>query len=414
MRRDPYVVYLLVVLALVGGLAWIQTRSTDDPTIATVDEAIPTSVNPVEAPPATEPAAPGREAIAMPPMSQFESIELQAEQAVNIGRLTGIVWNDDEGAYFAISQDGRVYRVDRELTEFEVALDLTAETTELEGGSERGLLGIAFDPRDGRMFIYFTDRGDDTHVVSMMMTEGLPDVATRREVLFVEQPGLGHKAGDLQFDAEGNLFVAVGDGGGSQGYDAQDGSSLLGKILRIVPHLDAEGYDIPADNPFVERTDIRDEVWAMGLRNPWQITLDEATGDMYIGDVGESDAEELDVIPAGTSGQNFGWPWFEGARDRQLGDRPDDVEFTRPVHWYPHTLGPAVIGGRTYYGTELADLRGAYLFADMTGPVFALGQDGVARLDITVPGIVTTFAETPDGELLVTTLENGVMRLVPG
>ncbi len=420
MKQGPYLLYLAAMLALLGGLALFQVRSTNDSTTASgavETETEPSGVDVVATAPdiAGGSAAPQpiRSALPMPPTLQLESVDFRFEQAIDIGRLTGMVWNGQEDAYFAIAQTGTVYRIDRELTDFEVTLDLTAETSEIEGGSELGMLGIAFDPRDGRMFLYLTDRSNDTNVISMAMRDGAPDPATRRQVLFIEQPGLGHKAGDLQFDAAGNLFVAVGDGGGSQGRDAQDGSKLLGKILRIVPRLDGDGYDIPTDNPFVDRPDISDEIWAMGLRNPWQFHLDEPTGDMYIGDVGESDVEEIDLIPAGTSGQNFGWYWYEGSTDRQIGGQPAGVEFTDPIHEYQHTLGPAVIGGRIYYGSQLPELRGAYVFADMTGPMFAMGADGVVRLDTNGSGVVTSFLESPEGEFLVTTLTEGVLRILP-
>lgn len=414
----PFLFVLAGALILMGGLALLNQPGDDaKPSAASPGEPAGTSI--VEAIEAgttgTDAAAsPLRTPLTMPPKAQFASVGLRAEMAIDLPDLTGIVWNQTEDAYYAIGQEGTVYRIDRDLANADVVLDLTAEVTELLPGSERGMLGIAFDPRDGRMFLYFTDRGDDTNVVSMVMSGGRPDPSTRRLVLFVEQPGLGHKAGDLQFDRAGNLFLAIGDGGGSRGRDAQDGSKLLGKILRILPKLDGEGYDVPTDNPFVGSSDIRPEIWATGLRNPWQFRLDEPTGVMYIGDVGENDVEELDMIPAGTSGQNFGWYWFEGSTDRGTVERPPEgVELTGPIYEYPHSVGPAVIGGQIYYGSAIPELRGAYFFGDMTGSTFAMGIDGTEQLDLRIFGVVTTFAETPDGELLATTLQSGIMRILP-
>ncbi len=180
-----------------------------------------------------------------------------------------------------------------------------------------------------------------------------------------------------------------------------------------MPRLDGDGYDVPADNPFVGVEAMRPEIWASGLRNPWQFHLDETSGDLYIGDVGESSIEEIDVIPAGTSGQNFGWYWYEGSKHRGIGGQPDGLVVVPPVHEYQHSVGPAVIGGQIYRGTAIPELRGAYVFADMTGPIFALGADGAVRLEARGSGVITSFVETPDDELLLTSLEDGILRLVP-
>lgn len=444
MRRRSSIGVLLIVLILFGGLALIASRDEADGAggadsgAAPLDTAQPdvsgdasTATAPpgeasgtaetTEAPaPLEDTADPGAPvtipppaAIAMPASSQFESVALRIEPTVEIPDLTGMIWNNREGAYYAITQDGTVHKINRELTDSEMVLDLRDETTELLAGSERGMLGITFDPRDGRMFLYFTDRGDDSNVISMEMDGGKPDPSTRRNILFIEQPGVGHKAGDMLFDDNGHLFVTIGDGGGSRGRDAQDDSKLLGTIIRIIPKLDAEGYDIPADNPFVGQEGKRGEIWANGLRNPWQFSLDPASGDMYIGDVGESDIEELDKIPAGTSGQNFGWYWFEGSNDRGTGEMPEGTEVTPPIFEYPHSLGPAIIGGTVYYGSAIPELQGSLVFADMTGPIFAMGSDQAVRLGINGSGVITTFVETPERELLMTTLSDGVLRLLP-
>ena len=139
-----------------------------------------------------------------------------------------------------------------------------------------------------------------------------------------------------------------------------------------------------------------------------------ATGDVWIADVGERDREEINVVPAGASGQNFGWYWFEGTRDRGFANVPPGVRFTSPVFEYGRTDGVAVIGGAVYHGTAIPDLRGAYVFADMSGPFFAYGREGGTRLPLRGTGPITGFVETPERELLVLTLRNGVFRLLPG
>jgi glucose/arabinose dehydrogenase len=348
----------------------------------------------------------------MPSKSQFEGVAVKIEPTISIALLTGMVWNDTEGAYYAISQDGLVHRVDRELSASEVVLDLSAEVSVYEEFSERGMLGIAFDPRDGRLFLDYTDRDAQTHIDSFAMIDGAPDVNDRRSVLFQEQPGAGHKGGQLAFDTDGNLYIAFGDGGGSRGRDAQDMSKLLGAIVRITPKLDGDGYDIPPTNPFATDASIRPEIYAKGLRNPWRFSIDRPTGDIWIGDVGEENWEEVDEIPAGTAGQNFGWYWKEGTHDNADGA----IEgLTAPLFEYAHDdYGPAVIGGFVYHGEAIPELQGAYLFADMSGPMFAMGTDGVARLNIPrqTNGVITSWVVTPDNELLVITQRDAIYRFV--
>jgi glucose/arabinose dehydrogenase len=321
---------------------------------------------------------------------------------------TAVAWRPGDAAMYVSTQDGLVRRVDGDATE--VVLDLTAETVEAEPGSERGLLGVAFDPRDGRMFVDYTDLDQNTHVVSFEMIEGVADPTTRREVLFIEQPGLGHKGGRLVFDKAGNLIIGSGDGGGSNGRDAQDTTKLLGVLLRITPKLDGDGYDIPQDNPFADGVSDRPEVFVRGFRNPWTFSLDDETGDIWIGDVGNEEFEEIDVVPGGTSGQNFGWYWFEGNNQRRS-DAPAGM--SPPVYDYPHSEGVAVMAGHVYRGTQIPALRGAFLFSDLTGPVWAIGASGVTRLNAERVDTMVGWGEDPDGELYLLGLNDGVFRLVP-
>ena len=356
-------------------------------------------------PPATTQAPPDPP----PPLAALEALPLGLQLVADVPEPTGLAWRaGDEGLYVSV-QRGQVHRIANGVTS--LVIDLSGETTVVAPGSERGLLGIAFDPRDGRMFVNFTGRDNHTRVVSFAVTDGVADPATRREVLFVEQPGVGHNGGRLVFDDEGHLFVGMGDGGGSNGRDAQDGTKLLGAILRIVPRLGGAGYDVPADNPFVGRTDERPEVWARGLRNPWMFSFDRATGRMWIGDVGNDLMEEIDVIPAGQSGLNFGWYFFEGSHQRY-----DSVPggMTPPVHEYPHSEGNAVMGGYVYRGAAIPALRGAYVFGDVIGKVWALGDGGAARLGVTDVGYLFGWGEDPAGELYLFSMYEGVYKLVPG
>jgi glucose/arabinose dehydrogenase len=179
-----------------------------------------------------------------------------------------------------------------------------------------------------------------------------------------------------------------------------------------VPNPDADGYTVPADNPFVNQPGIRPELWAKGLRNPWGFCRDDATGDLWLSDVGNRTMEEIDRIPAGQGGLNFGWYWIEGSFVR-VGGAPDGL--TPPVFTYRHDdIGLAAIGGCVYRGTSIPALRGAYVFADLAGRFFAIGAgDVTVELDRLDPSPITGFVTLPDGEMLVLTLYQGVFRLLP-
>ncbi|NND76498.1 MAG: hypothetical protein HKN44_15990, partial [Ilumatobacter sp.] len=342
-----------------------------------------------------------------PPNEQFAAVELDLEFVAEVDKPTAVAWRDGDPAMYISTQPGPVLRVVG--GEASTVIDLTAETFEDLPGSERGILGIAFDPRDGRMFINMTDLDNDTRVLSFELDGGVAVPDSRRDVLFIEQPGVGHNGGRLLFDAAGNLYIGSGDGGASNGRDAQDTTKLLGAILRVVPNLDGPGYTIPDDNPFADGVADRPEIWARGFRNPWTFSLDDDTGDLWIGDVGNSEFEEVSVMRGGERGRNFGWYWYEGNNRRHSG-APEDV--VPPVYDYPHSQGVAVMAGHVYRGRAIPELRGAFLFGDLTGPIWAIGEQGVTRLDAPPVRTMTGWAEDPDGEVYVLSLRDGVARLI--
>ena len=395
--------------------ASVASASTSPPSTEPADPSEPptSSTTTTTSPPPTStiPAA------APPPADQLATATIALEPFADIPLLTAMANRVADGSMYFTSQPGEVWRVVSGAAP-ELVLDIKAEVSPYEEGSERGLLGIVFNPVDGRLFLYFTDANIDSHVVSYALDPaGRPDPASRWEVLFEDQPGLGHKGGGLAFTADGTLFVAFGDGGASDGRDAQDMSLVLGGVIRIVPKADGDGYDVPPDNPYVGRAtaepgSIRPEIWAKGLRNPWGFCLDPPTGDIWLGDVGNNTMEEIDRMPAGAAGLNFGWYYVEGTDVRHSG-APEGI--VAPVHAYLHSdIGPAVIGGCVYRGSAIPALAGAYLFGDLSGPLFAIGADNaVVRLPVEVGGYLTGFGTGPDGELIVLTLLDGAMRIVP-
>ena len=287
-------------------------------------------------------------------------------------------------------------------------------------GSEQGLLGLAFSPDGRRLYVDLTDRDGDTHVQSFAMDGDRADTTTRAEILFVHQPFENHNGGQLAFGPDGDLYVALGDGGsgGDPFGNGQSLSTLLGKILRISPDPDGRRpYRIPPDNPFVDRAGARPEIWAYGLRNPWRFSFDTGTGDLWIGDVGQSEWEEIDRQPPGAGGRNYGWNLMEG--DHPYAEGSTTGRLTPPVYEYPHDGGIcAVTGGYVYRGSEIASLRGWYVFADFCGgrleAIRTVGGGHVRHVALGADvGNLASFGEDSDGELYALSLSGPVYRIVP-
>ena len=372
--------------------------STDEPTSTTT--TLPSGLLPV---PNDDP---------LPPVASLQNIPLKLTPVAHIVLTLGMAWNQIEGYFYIITQEGEIYRAPRDFSTTELVLDMKSEVSPFIYGSERGMLGVAVNPIDGRLFVYFTDLDYNSHVVSFGFTDGKPDPFKRREVLFVQQPGISHKAGNLAFDDDGNLYISFGDGGGNKGRTSQDYLSLLGSIVRITPNGDSDGYTVPDDNPFVGDPTKAPELYVKGLRQPHRFTYNRANGDIYIGDVGENKAEELNYLPAGTKGVNFGWYFVEGFTQRVPGG--EGIEFTPPIYQFEHPSWVAIITGFVYHGNAIPALKGSLIFGDMTGKVSALGADGIAPLGISEQGnVITSFAEGPDGELYTLTLDKGVQRIDP-
>ncbi len=242
------------------------------------------------------------------------------------------------------------------------------------GGNEQGLLGLAFHPNyasNGYFYVNYTNNSGDTIVARYRVSAGNPnlaDPASAQQVLFVDQPYSNHNGGQLQFGPDGYLYIGLGDGGsGGDPQDrAQNTGTLLGKMLRI--DVDSGSpYGIPASNPFVGPGNPLDEIWALGLRNPWRFSFDRLLGDMWIGDVGQTEWEEVDLEPAGDpGGRNWGWRCLEGTHIYDTsGNCPTDLSvLDDPVYEYSHSEGCAITGGHVYRGSPNSVYFGQYLFAD--------------------------------------------------
>ena len=282
------------------------------------------------------------------------------------------------------------------------------------GGLEQGLLGIAFRPdfaRSGRFYVNYTDRSGTTRVVEFRARPGARRVSARtaRTVLSQRQPFANHNGGALAFGPDRMLYVALGDGGSAgdpRGYAAST-RSLLGKVLRIDPsrRSGGRGYAIPAGNPFAGRSGARPEIWLLGLRNPWRMSFDRSTGDLWIGDVGQNAREEVDVARAGQSGLDFGWNRREGTADFEGGART--ARETAPVAEYTHDEGCSITGGYVYRGRAVPALAGRYIYADWcsgrswTIDAAAPGAPTEITRDLGAVKGVTSFGEDRAGNVYV-------------
>ena len=298
---------------------------------------------------------------------------------------------------------------------------------------ECGLLSLAFPPdyaTTGHFFVYYTSaknrvdpdvkgepNGEKDTVVARFRLSNSPNIAngTSEEViLVVNQPYENHNGGQLAFGPDGHLYIGLGDGGnGGDPLNAgQRTDTLLGKILRV--DVDSSGYTIPADNPFAQSPLVRKEIWALGLRNPWRFAFDRGTGDLYIGDVGQNDYEEINFQPANApGGTNYGWKVMEGTHCYRSSTCEKDA-LTLPVAEYSHKEGCSVTGGMAYRG-PFPTLRGIYLYGDYcTGSIWGLRQDNGSwqtELLLATDLWISSFGEDEAGNVYVLDYNGTIYRV---
>ncbi len=297
----------------------------------------------------------------------------------------------------------------------------------ISSGGERGLLGLAFHPQfttNRRFVVNYTNPRGDTHVAEFRASSAdSADPGSERVLLTEIQPFANHNGGGLAFDGTGRLLIALGDGG-SGGDPLGNGQKLdtfLGKILRI--DVDAgTPYAVPADNPFRSTAGAAPEIWAYGLRNPFRISVDRPTGDLYIGDVGQNRIEEIDVgLASRRGGENYGWNTMEGSQCYSPSSGCNRTGLTLPVHEYSHSEGCSVTGGVVYRGCRMPDLAGTYFFGDYcTGLVrsFRLANGQATDVRDWAAGLrginsPTSFGLDADGEVYVVDYDGDVYRLEP-
>lgn len=313
--------------------------------------------------------------------------------------------NDGTGRLFIIEKYGviRIFENGQLLNEPFLSISDRVD----DSGNEMGLLGLAFDPNyqeNGYFYVNYTGDGGNTRISRFQASDNYSDPNSEVVLLVIDQPFQNHNGGALAFGPDGYLYAGLGDGGlaGDPYKNGQNTQTLLGKILRI----DVENgnpYSIPSDNPF------GNEVWAYGLRNPWRISFDKLTGDLWIGDVGQGEWEEVDHLPAGTpGGTNFGWSIMEGNHGYDGDPQPG---LLLPVTEYSHSSGDgcSITGGYVYRGAMPA-WNGIYLYGDYcSGNIWGVipSVDGWQTQRLFEAGVtITTFGQDESGEIYLAS-DNG-------
>ena len=323
---------------------------------------------------------------------------------------------------FIVEKTGRIRIVKNGALTGTPFLDLSASVS---GGSEQGLLGLAFDPQyatSGRFYVDYTDANGDTRIARFHVSADadVAETSSQEILLTIDQPYSNHNGGQLAFGPDGFLYVGMGDGGSGgdpQGH-GQNPNDLLGSLLRL-DVSGATGYTVPPGNPYAGGGG-RGEVFSIGLRNPWRFSFDRQGGDLYIADVGQNEREEVDVSTAasgGGRGLNYGWNRMEGTACYNGGC--DRSGLTLPVIDYTHADGCSVTGGYVYRGQAVPAIAGTYFYADFcNGWVrsfrYQNGQGGSPReWPMLKPGgQVTSFGEDAAGELYILEAGGKVFQIV--
>ncbi|MGH3058395.1 MAG: PQQ-dependent sugar dehydrogenase [Gaiellaceae bacterium] len=394
MSRGPLAAAGAVLLLLAAGCSSGDGMERSAPTTDT-GPAPPTRSDATET--SSEPASerPGRGG----PL-ELEEVVSGLDAPVHAAAAPG-----ERGRLYVVEQPGRIRVLEGDRVLAEPFLDITDE---VQSGGERGLLSVAFHPdyeENGLFYVNYTNNAGDTRVVEYRAEEGTA-AARSRPLLAVDQPYANHNGGQLAFGPDGLLYVGMGDGGsgGDPENRAQDLGSRLGKLLRL-----------DVDDPGAEW-----ELVAYGLRNPWRFTFDRLTGDLWIGDVGQEELEEIDFVAAPQVGEllNFGWDAYEGSAVFEDKEPSPGGRLVAPIGEYTHEFGCSITGGFVYRGSDVErEARGRYFYGDYcTGRIWSLArwQGEVTRRGYQFRvAQLSSFAEDADGELYLVSQGGTIYRLAP-
>ena len=331
---------------------------------------------------------------------------------------------DGTDRLFLVLQPGRIMVFPNQETVEDAQVFLDIRGLVNDRGNEEGLLGLAYDPdyaSNGFFYMYYSASNPRRSVISRFSVgTGDPnkaDPASEQVILEVAQPYANHNGGMLAFGPDGYLYISLGDGGGDPQGNGQNPGTLLGAILPIDPRTPSDGnrYSIPPDNPFVDNSNFRKEIWAYGLRNPWRFSFDSETGELWVGDVGQNAWEEIDLI---LPGRNYGWNVMEGLHCFPPSvSSCDQAGLEPPIVEYPLSGGNcAVTGGYVYRGSRQPSLNGTYVYGDFcSGRIWALRHDGQRVTDHALLADssldISSFGEAATGEIYVLSFDRRIYQL---
>lgn len=370
----------------------------------------------------TSPAPTGASPSEAPVDPSVSSLELGLTPIATVEAPTAITARPNDTSLYLTEQVGRVRRLRRNANSFTLdaspVLDVSSDVT---AGGEQGLLGLAFSADGSHLYFAFTNTGADQQVDEVALEGDNVVSGSRRTLLVVPDFAPNHNGGNLVLGPDGFLYYSMGDGGGAGDpqNSGQNPHDLLGDILRIDPTKPSGGkaYGIPADNPFADGRDGAPEVFEYGLRNPWRFSFDRTTKDLWIGDVGQGEIEEIDFQAAGSpGGANFGWNAVEGTEPFAASGPPAGA--IAPIYEYHHSGGRcSVTGGFVYRGQAIKPLQGTYLFGDnCDGNIHGLNRasDGSVKatdLHLNVKGL-SSFGEDNDGEIYALGVVDGTVSRI--
>ncbi|MEP7137784.1 MAG: PQQ-dependent sugar dehydrogenase [Chloroflexota bacterium] len=404
MRRIPT---LLVFLALICSGCNLPLPTTPLPASATQTDSPPTALPDAPQPTRILSTASAPNATTFPDPNAYNwkpLIDTPLQRPTDIQA-------DGSGRLFVLEKRGFVRIIQNGQLSPDPLLDITDRVN--EDSNEMGLLGMALHPnfsQNGYFYVNYTGAGGDTFISRFQANGDRADASTEVNLLHIKQPFPNHNGGSLAFGPDGFLYAGLGDGGsqGDPSGNAQSQKTLLGKILRI--DVDSkQPYAIPTDNPF------GNEIFYYGLRNPWRISFDKATGDLYIADVGQGDWEELDFVSTGSpGGLNFGWNIFEGNHDYKNNGATGD--YVAPIAEYSHAEGGCAVTGGYVYRGSMPEWNGIYLYGDYcTGKVWGLikaGEQWQSQLLFETHVLITSFGQDEKGEVYMLSDDGEVYQLV--
>ncbi len=328
---------------------------------------------------------------------------------------------DDNNTLYVVEQSGKIYSFKNEKTVEEKSLFLDITDRVDASGNEEGLLGLAFHPdfkNNGYFYVNYTASSPSRTVIARFNAKNGDIADTEKKIIEYGQPYSNHNGGQILFGPDGFLYIAVGDGGsgGDPDGNGQNRRTLLGSILRIDVDKAENGknYAIPGDNPFAgNENGFREEIFAYGLRNPWRFCFNPVNGELWAADVGQNTIEEIDIVK---SGGNYGWNFMEGSDCYGSAFDCETPGLIKPIFEYNHSVGQSITGGRFYQGESVAELDGAYIYADfVAGKIWALhyeaGEVTQNQLITDKIKLIASFGEDVKGGLYVLSFDGNIYRL---